>query len=133
MGDGTKLVQIMQNISKQPVKDTADFVMGTVKTIAPLSIQVDVKLLLTEEFLILSPLCKIKTVDLNHAHTYSGSTGSAGDPSHSHSYTGNAGINGPGTLGIVTLWGDLIIGDNVIMLKSNGGQKYYVLQRLEGI
>jgi hypothetical protein len=32
-----------------------------------------------------------------------------------------------------TLWRDLKVGDKVLMLKSSGGQMYYVLQRKEGI
>lgn len=131
MGDGSKLVRVMTEAGKQSNKDTADFATGKVVSVSPLQINVDDKIQLTEEFLILSPFCIEKVLELGHTHGYNGSTGTAA--SHSHDYFGTTHEDGPGDSGTFLLWRGLEVGDSVTMLKSNGGQTYYVLQRKEGL
>lgn len=133
MGDGTKLIKVMDKMSKGQLGDTADFVMGTVLSISPLQIRVGDKTVLTNEFITLSPMCVEKTIDLNHTHSYSGTTGDAAPGPHNHTYGGSVDQSGPGTAGVFTVWRGIIAGDLVLMLKSKGGQRYYVLQRLEGL
>lgn len=148
MGDGSRLVKTIQTITSRKATN-GDFVMGTVIKINPLIIQVGT-INLTENFLMLSPFCIETKINLNHTHETTGSTKSTDLGSHTH----NAIINGTlyGTtdtdlgshahgielesangLGIITLWRGLKVGDNVLMLKGANGQKYYVLQRQEGL
>ena len=105
MGDASRLVRAMRKAAAPNENTIVDIVMGTVTSVSPLKIKTD-KLELTSSFLILSALCKPASVKT-----------SVGDH------------------GLVTvdLWRGLEVGDAVYMLKCCNGQKYYVLQRKEGI
>lgn len=148
MGDGSRLVKTIQTITSRKATN-GDFVMGTVVNIKPLIIQVG-SVRLTENFLMLSPFCVETFINLDHSHTTSGSTKSTDLGSHLHSVTISSSnyatsevdlgshshsveLKSENGLGIVTLWRGLRIGDNVLMLKGANGQKYYVLQRQEGL
>lgn len=149
MGDGTRLVKTIQTITRSPVNNSTDFVLGTVITTKPLVITVGT-LTLTEKYLMLSPFCVETKINLNHSHTSTGTTGSTDLGSHNHnvtisgstygttdkslgSHSHSVNLTSEDGLGIVTLWRGLKSGDNVLMLKGMRGQKYYVLQRQEGI
>ena len=148
MGDGTRLVQTIQTITSNR-RGITDFVFGTVLSVKPLLIQVGT-MKLTEKFLMLSPFCVETKINLNHTHNMSGTTKPADLGSHMHSVTisssnyatseANLGshtheveISSENGLGIITLWRGLKEGDSVLLLKGMSGQKYYVLQRQEGI
>lgn len=148
MGDGSRLVKTIQTITSRKATN-GDFVMGTVIKINPLIIQVGT-MNLTESFLMLSPFCVETKINLNHTHEMSGSTKSADLGSHLHSvtisstnyatsevdlgsHTHEVELKSANGLGVVTLWRGLKVGDNVLMLKGANGQKYYVLQRQEGL
>ena len=148
MGDGSRLVKTIQTITSRRATN-GDFVMGTVIKINPLIIQVGT-INLTENFLMLSPLCVETKINLNHTHETTGSTKSTDLGSHTHNAIINSTLYGTtdtdlgshshgielesaNGLGIITLWRGLKVGDNVLMLKGANGQKYYVLQRQEGL
>lgn len=148
MGDGTRLVKTIQTITSRKATN-GDFVMGTVIKLSPLIIQVGT-MNLTENFLMLSPFCVETKINLDHSHELSGSTKSTSLGSHLHSVTINSSnyatsevnlgshsheveLQSANGLGVVTLWRGLKVGDNVLMLRGANGQKYYVLQRQEGI
>lgn len=99
MSDGSKLVRLIRQASELPENDIADILYGTVTSTSPLNIKVGA-FTLTPEFLIVSPMCKAKTIDLT-----------------------------PNELGVIIIWRGLIVGDTVQLLKCGRGQKYYVLQR----
>lgn len=105
MGDASRLVKAMRRAAAPNENTLTDIVMGTVTSVSPLKIKTD-KLELTQSFLILSALCQSASVK----HTL-------GDHG---TYT-------------IQLWRGLQVGDKVYMLKCCNGQKYYVLQRKEGI
>lgn len=148
MGDGSRLVKTIQTITSRRAVN-GDFVMGTVIKLNPLIIQVGT-MNLSESFLMLSPFCVETKINLNHSHQASGSTKSTNLGSHLHSVTINSSnyatseadlgshsheieIQSENGLGVITLWRGLKVGDNVLMLKGANGQKYYVLQRQEGL
>ena len=148
MGDGTRLVKTIQTITSRRATN-GDFVMGKVIKLNPLIIQVGT-VNLTENFLMLSPFCVETKINLNHTHETTGSTKSTDLESHLHSVTINSSnyatsytdlgshsheieLESANGLGIITLWRGLKVGDNVLMLKGANGQKYYVLQRQEGL
>lgn len=142
MADASRLVAAMQRAAKPKENDIVDIVVGTVTSVKPLKIRTD-KLELTESFLILGALCieaKIKIpVDSIPPHTHTiPSTETenypdSGDDSHSHNIsqgtTGQSKCEFPDIL----LWRGLQVGDDVCMIRCCNGQKYYVLQRKEGI
>ena len=118
---GERLVELMQRAARgQEARGTpTDFVFGTVKSIAPLVIQVDEKFPVYEEQLILSALCKsFTTTVFDHLHSVT-----VGGDGHTH--TGST----DNRLRVVEVWRGLLPGDRVRMLQCNSGQKYYVLDR----
>ena len=139
MSDASRLVKAMQRASKPKENDVVDIVTGTVISVDPLKIKTD-KLELTESFLILSALCKETKIKIpepdknNHTHTIpqhttqSATVGEYG----SHTHTISA-FNTEQALPDILLWRGLQVGDNVYMLRCCQGQKYYVLQRKEGV
>lgn len=148
MGDGSRLVKTIQTITSRR-STNGDFVMGKVINTNPLTIQVGL-VKITEDFLMLSPFCVDTSINLTHTHKISGTTNSTNLGSHLHSVTINSSnyatsetnlgshshtiqISDESGLGIVKLWRGLKVGDDVLMLKSANGQKYYVLQRQEGL
>lgn len=105
-------VKTVQKCTITP-NDSCDLVVGTVTSASPLAIKVGSKVL-SKTFLILSPFCIKTSVNLSHSHTCP----------DGHTST---------ELQLVQLWRGLKTGDKVWMLKCNGGQNYYVLQREEGV
>lgn len=109
---------------------------GTVVSASPLKIQVEQKMTLGAEFLVLSTLVQDFTVSMTidhkteaeteHTHaihdTYSG--GGSSDPtSHLHEYKGTKSFR-------VHL--GLKAGEKVILLRVQGGQQFIVLDRVRG-
>ena len=93
--------------------DSCDFVTGTVTGVNPITISYNGQQY-SSSFLVLSPFCIRTSVNLGHSHTCpDGGTSTE--------------------LELVLLWRGLQVGDIVYMIKCNGGQKFYVLQRKEGV
>ena len=111
---------------------------GIVEKVSPLEIRVDQKLLLDEKFLILTknvinhyvdievnhftesdPLVGYSPWDTTHGHPDAGS-GSIPE-SHRHKYTGRKKIK---------IFNGLQVGEKVILIRLQGGQKYIVLDRI---
>lgn len=98
-------------------------IYGTVISASPLKIQVDQKLILPEEFLILTNSTRDYSVSIDVDFTTqsaSGGSGEASFASHGHK------IQGATT---VTVHNRLKTGDVVIMARAQGGQKYIVLDK----
>lgn len=106
---------------------------GTVTGVNPLEINVNQKLILEDEQLILTRnvtdyevemLVNHTTEDYAHTHTisdtYTGG-GSASNDTHNHEYKGRK---------IFTIHNSLKVGENVILARVQGGQKYIVLDRV---
>lgn len=120
--DGHRLAQLMRQAGKTPQNELVDIVIGEVTSASPLKVKVENREL-TESFLIVGALCQethIRTDNvkkLEHTH----GQGVAGDNSI---YNANYDI---------MLWRGLRKGDRVLMLKVGRGQKYYIMQRAEGV
>lgn len=139
MGNAYRLVKAMQQVATPKENNVVDIVTGTVTSTKPLKIRVD-KIELTESFLILGALCKETKIKVPnseqnlHLHTipqHSTEGATVGEyGSHTHviaaTETGTA-------LPDILLWRGLKVGDDVYMIRCCQGQKYYVLQRKEGI
>ena len=131
------------------------FLFGVVLSPAPMEIQVDQKMTLYGDSLVLTRNVTDYTVrvtlseateaalgeiDLTHAHGYSGTTGAGGQDSHSHSYGGTTQEAGYRDLththavqGVKTLLihNALKAGDRVLLARIQGGKRLVVLDRLE--
>lgn len=141
MSDGHRLAQLMRQAGRTPQNEIVDIVIGEVTSIKPLKVKVENREL-TESFLILGALCQETHIytsnikKLNHRHIVpSISTKSAGTESHSHAIDSRA--TDPVTPHEgdydIMLWRGLKVNDKVLMLKVGRGQKYYILQREEGV
>jgi len=143
MSDAVGLLKTLKQSSVDAVEATkpVNVCFGTVTSASPLKINVEQKMTLTEKQLI---LCREVTeyttnVTVNwvsesalttHTHTVSG-TDSNGDTidlttgatnlAHTHNITGKKSI---------TVHNGLVVGDEVILLRQQGGQKYIVIDRV---
>lgn len=121
-----QLVSTIQKLVAQTnnaMKPT-DYCLGVVETIAPLSIRIDQKDILTEEFLILTDLVRDFSVDITVSHTTENRAGGGGYAefaSHNHDYTGRKKI---------IVHNGLSVGESVILIQQAGGQEFIVLSRL---
>lgn len=123
-------------------------VFGVVLSVEPLKINVEQKMDLGEKQLILTRNVTDYTVEItldhktepalgDHAHSYSGNTGSAGSGPHVHGYSGET---DPANLThthdykgkkTITIHNALKVGDRVVLLRIQRGKKFIVLDRLE--
>lgn len=122
---GALLMQAMQEVINKSIKNAmlSDYRIGVVETVNPLSIRLDQKETLTEEFLILTDLVRDYDVDITVNHTTENKSGGSGDAqfeSHNHAYSGRKRI---------TIHNGLSIGESVILIQQSGGQEFIVLSR----
>ena len=121
-----QLVSTLQKLVAQTnnaMKPT-DYCLGVVETVAPLSIRIDQKDILTEEFLILTDLVRDFSVDITVSHTTENRAGGGGYAefaSHNPDYTGRKKI---------IVHNGLSVGESVILIQQAGGQEFIVLSRL---
>lgn len=136
-----------------PANLASELVLGTVSSINPITIMVG-ELRLTESFLVLSPFCIETRMKMRHRHSVAAkdSSSALSEVNLEHTHSTAEGTTGPSlapynfahTHNISSsytgyyedtafLWRGLRAGDVVWMLKCNGGQKYYVLQREGGL
>lgn len=122
MSDGHKLAQMMRDAGKTPQNEVVDIVIGEVTSVKPLRVKVENREL-SESFLIVGALCQETTIN-QLAFTI---------PEHVHQITNTTTEPSKSTPTKVVLWRGLRVGDRVFMLKVSRGQKYYILQREEGV
>lgn len=127
MGDGHRLAKMMREAGRTPQNEVVDIVEGEVTSVSPLKVKVDNREL-TEAFLILGALCQETII----TRTADSGTYIFENP---HGHTGVHGATSEDNCGIyqIKLWRGLKVEDKVMMIKLGRGQKYYVLQRKEGV
>ena len=134
MSDGRKLAQLMIKASQPKPSQQVDFVIGQVTSVKPLKVKVG-KVELTETFLVVGALCKETTIKFltngNDKHQITINEHSTSSASN-HTHTVLA-FDTTTTLPDITLWRGLKVGDIVYMIKLSSGQKYFIMQREEGI
>ena len=121
-----QLVSTLQKLVAQTnnAMKPSDYCLGVVETVTPLSIRIDQKDILTEDFLILTDLVRDFTVDITVSHTTENRAGGGGYAefaSHNHDYTGRKKI---------IVHNGLSVGESVILIQQAGGQEFIVLSRL---
>lgn len=136
------LVDVVNSVNG--ASQLTDMVIGTVTSVSPLEITIDVSqaAIKSEIIYLTDAVIEKKLSTLSHTHTVSGSTGAGGSPSHSHGVSlttsdalGNTvctenGVALPYDASGITLNRGLAVGDKVLMLSVQHGQKYVVLSRL---
>lgn len=122
----SKVIEAVRKAAVEAVKasNPAAIVFGTVKSITPLKINIEQRLTLEEQHLVLTSLVSNFEVDmvLDHETEYtSGGSGEGSFENHNHAITGtktvqiNLGLN---------------VGETVMMVQVQGGQKFIVLDRV---
>lgn len=104
-------------------KPTA-IVYGKVISTSPLKINVEQKMTLTTAQLVLTRNVTDYKVHMTVDHVTENKSGGSGESSfssHNHAYSGKKEF---------TIHNGLIIGDEVVMIQMQGGQKYIVLDRM---
>lgn len=126
MLDANDLLNIVKKAALEAVNASqpSDFCFGKVTSVKPLKISVEQKMTLSAAQLVLTRNVtdfKTKvTVDWTTG-TKSGGSGESSFASHTHEVSGKKEM---------TIHNALQVGDEVILLKKKGGQKYLVLDRV---
>ena len=111
--------------------DPTAWMMGEVINTSPLEIQIEQRLTIDEDLLILTRNVTDYTVEIEHSWATGMALGS-----HSHSYsegtTGGANLSHNHTIiaNEVTIKNGLQVGDTVLLLRQDGGQKFIVVDRV---
>ena len=129
-------LKIVQDIAAKVFMNSepSDIEFGTVETVEPLSVRVNEMILLKENQLILTNLVKDFEVDievshrtvndnvLDTLHDHPGVPKDSFDSTHYHAYQGRKKIK---------IYLGLKVGEGVIMLKKQGGQRRIIIDRTE--
>ncbi|SDF62225.1 DUF2577 domain-containing protein [Sporomusa acidovorans] len=121
-----ELVQVLKQIAveaNEAGKPTG-ITYGTVLNIEPLEIQIEQRLTLPEEFFKLTKAVTDHYVDMTVSHVTENRAGGSGDSSyasHNHDYQGRKKF---------LVHNALQVGEEVILLQVQGGQRYIVLDRV---
>ena len=120
-----RLLQALKQVAKETGEsgDPSDWCLGEVISVSPLTIRIEGKDEVTEEFLELTDAVRDYDVDITVSHTTENRTGGGGlaeFASHNHDYKGCKKI---------TVHNGLHVGETVIMLRQAGGQGFVVLSR----
>ena len=136
MGDFVALVRCIKKICKETIEaeKPSGVYYGRVTSVSPLRIQVEQGLVLDRSQLVLTRNVTNHSVDMTvnhvtnleteHTHevqdTYTGG-GTSSPTSHLHGYTGRKRF---------LIHNGLVIGDRVILMRMQGGQRYVVIDRI---
>lgn len=139
-----RMLESITALSKASNTEKTGFAYGTIRSLNPLSVLVDGhSVALPEEFFILGQNVRPHKVTIPHKHEYNGETelendGGQGASPHKHQILQQVTEDlHEGTGGwqqdyvIINIYPELAVGDRLIMLRSNNGQKYYILERVE--
>jgi hypothetical protein len=120
------LVELIKRAAVEAVNEAkpTSIVFGQVTSIDPLKIAIDQKLILTSTQLILTNNVRDYDLEMTVDHTTENSSGGSGDSSfasHNHAYSGKKTFR---------VHNGLILGDEVIMIQVQGGQKFIVVEKV---
>lgn len=95
-----------------------DIMFGTVESVNPLSVKLTQNFILSEEFLILTNAVRDHSVDINVSWNSDPFTC---EVNHKHTIKGRKKI---------TIYNGLTVGEQVILLRVQGGQNYVIIDRV---
>lgn len=119
MLDSNDILNVIKKAATEAVNAAkpTSIVYGKVTSASPLKISIEQKMTLTKEQLILSR----NVTDYDTNITMDWTSESAGDTLHSHKVKGKKKI---------TVHNSLVVGDELILIQVQGGQKYIVWDRI---
>lgn len=120
------MVELIKQAAIEAVKESkpTSIVFGQVTSINPLKISIDQKLILTSAQLILTNNVRDYDLEMSVNHFTENTSGGIGEPSfalHDHAYLGKKTFR---------VHNGLILGDEVIMIQVQGGQKFIVMEKV---
>jgi len=137
MGDFASLVKCFRKIAEDTIQagKPSGVYFGQVTSTSPLEITIDAKHVLTAEFLALTRNVTDHNIDMTvnhlteiedeHIHavvdTYTGG-GTSRPTTHLHEYRGRKTFR---------VHNGLVVGDKVILIREQGGQRHIVIDRIE--
>lgn len=127
-GSALLLAETIKQLAREQVThdNPVQVLFGTVKTIDPVSVDVDQFGTLTSEFLVLAREVTDYNVEMTVDHMTEKMQGGGKDPSftaHAHPYKGRK---------VFTVHKKLQVGERVILLAVQGGQQFVILDRVGG-
>lgn len=149
MPDAVELVKTIKRSAIDAMESTkpVNVYFGTVESVSPLKINVEQKMVLGESQIVLTrnvtDYKMLIAVDKStestadsHTHTFQGKTQKDGEPEHEHEFKGStAGASSTHSHHIageqeITIRNSLVAGDEVLLIRQQGGQKYIVWDRI---
>jgi hypothetical protein len=124
--ESIKFLNIIKQAAIDAVQEgvTANFVYGIVTATDPLEIQLESKLPIPADNLVLTKNTCMWSVDMDVDHQTEDASGGSGDAeyeSHHHGYKGCK---------TFLVHNELAVGDKVILARCEGGQRFIVLDRV---
>lgn len=131
-----RMLESITALSQKSNTEDTGITYGTIRSLNPLSVLVDGhSQVLPEEFFILGQNVRPHKVTIPHKHEYNGITEVAENHAHEIKQQVTEDLH-IGTGGykqdyvILDIYPPLSVGDRVILLRTNDGQKYYILERV---
>ena len=125
MPDATGLVEAMKRAAKdeREASKPVNIYFGEVQSVKPLKINVEQKMVLGENQLVLTRKVTMNWETESALHSHSHGDGTAVDLAHTHALSGQKQI---------TIHNALEAGEQVILIRQQEGQKFVVLDRIGG-
>ncbi len=126
MRDANDLVKLIKKAATDAVEQSkpTGLTFGKVVSSSPLQIKIEQKMTLSTAQLMLTRNVTNHTVSMTVDHLTENKNGGSGDSSfasHNHEYKGTKSF---------TVLNGLTVGEEVVLLRMQGGQKYLVLDRV---
>lgn len=123
--DYFQFIDLIKAIAMQTVLAAApvEIQLGIVTSTAPLTIELESKLPITGDAIVLTKNTTDWSVEMtvdHHTENAAGGSGEAAYESHHHGYKGRK---------TFLVHNSLVVGDKVILLRESGGQRYIALDR----
>lgn len=123
--DYHKIVRSFKDIAIGVMHESvlSDIEIGEVTSVSPLAIQLEDKVTIYEDSIILTKNTCEWTMEMSVDHVTENRAGGGGYAefaSHNHDYTGRK---------LYLVHNQLVVGDKVILLRESGGQRYIALDR----
>lgn len=123
--DYFQFIDLIKDIAMQTVLAAApvEIQLGIVTSTAPLTIELESKLPITGDAIVLTKNTTDWSVEMtvdHHTENAAGGSGEAAYESHHHGYKGRK---------TFLVHNSLVVGDKVILLRESGGQRYIALDR----
>lgn len=117
----SNLIEVIKKAALDAVEANkpVNTLFGVVINVSPLQISIDQKMTLDSDSLLLTNTVKDHTVEMTVDHLTENTQ--VGNSSHNHAYKGRKQF---------TVHNGLVVGEKVILLRMQGGQKFIVWDRL---